>query len=146
VGEEDDVRVVETEAAILPAAAVEVAHVSAEQQQAEAFDIEAAERRQQQRNLLDASAQVMVKDGTTMFRGRVLDISALGCFVGTQVRLRLKPGTPVEMTLRFDFRTMRCDASCKMIRPIGAGFLFETMDERTRLAIDALIAEFEAAR
>jgi PilZ domain len=78
---------------------------------------------------------------TLLFRGRVLDISAAGCYVETEARLRLAPGTPVELVFRVNDRVFRCDATSRMIRTKGAGFLFEYLDKRTRAELDSLIAE-----
>src|SRR6202166_2340461 len=86
------------------------------------------ERRQHPRYAVDAWAEVMVKDGTMLFRGRVLDVSVGGCYIETEARLRLAPGTPVEMVFRLNDRVFRCDATSRMIRTKGAGFLFELLD------------------
>jgi PilZ domain len=99
------------------------------------------ERRQHTRYAVDAWAEVMVKDGTMLFRGRVLDISVGGCYIETEARLRLAPGTPVEMVFRWNDRVFRCDATSRMIRTKGAGFLFELLDVRTKTELDGLIAE-----
>ncbi len=58
------------------------------------------ERRQHTRYAVDAWAEVLVKDGTMLFRGRVLDVSLGGCYIETEARLRLAPGTLVEMVFR----------------------------------------------
>src|SRR5271154_4295432 len=85
------------------------------------------ERRQHTRYPVDAWAEVMVKDGTMLFRGRVLDVSAGGCYIETEARLRLAPGTPVEMVFRLNDRVFRCEATRRVVRTRGAGFLFESM-------------------
>ena len=103
------------------------------------------DRRKLQRYAMDAWAEVMVKDATILFRGRVLDISVAGCFVATEARLRLAPGTAVEMIFRVGERVLRCDATSRMMRVNGAGFLFGEMDMRSRMALHALIAELEDA-
>jgi hypothetical protein len=103
------------------------------------------ERRQHTRYAVDAWAEVMVKDGTMLFRGRVLDISVAGCYVETEARLRLAPGTSVEMVFRLNDRVFRCDAASRMIRTKGAGFLFAFLDERTKTELDELIAELSEA-
>jgi hypothetical protein len=87
----------------------------------------------------------MVKDGTMLFRGRVLDVSVGGCYIETEARLRLAPGTPVEMVFRLNDRVFRCDATSRMIRTKGAGFLFELLDVRTKTELDGLIAELRGA-
>jgi hypothetical protein len=103
------------------------------------------ERRQHTRYAVDAWAEVMVKDGTVLFRGRVLDISVAGCYVATEARLRLAPGTWVEMVFRVDERVLRCDAMCRMTRKNGAGFLFKHLDGKTRAQVDQLVGELAEA-
>jgi|HubBroStandDraft_6_1064221.scaffolds.fasta_scaffold123017_4 hypothetical protein len=103
------------------------------------------ERRKHTRYPVDAWAEVMVKDGTMLFRGRVLDISVAGCYVETEARLRLAPGTSVEMLFRLNDRVFRCDATSRTIRTRGAGFLFAFLDVRTKTELDSLIAELSGA-
>ena len=97
------------------------------------------ERRQHTRYAVDAWAEVMVKDGTMLFRGRVLDVSAGGCYIETEARLRLAPGTPVEMVFRVNDAVFRCDATSRMVRMRGAGFLFANLDAKLRIELDRLV-------
>jgi len=99
------------------------------------------ERRQHTRYVVDAWAEVMVLDGTMLFRGRVLDVSVAGCYVETEARLRLAPGTAVEMVFRVNDRVFRCDATSRMIRTKGAGFLFASLDAKVRMELEGLIQE-----
>jgi hypothetical protein len=99
------------------------------------------ERREHTRYAVDAWAEVMVKDGTMLFRGRVLDVSQGGCYIETEARLRLAPGTPVEIVFRAHERVLRCEGTSRMVRTRGAGFLFETMSAKVRAELDGLIAE-----
>jgi hypothetical protein len=103
------------------------------------------ERRRHTRYAVDAWAEVVVKDATMLFRGRVLDISVAGCYVETEARLRLAPGTPVEMVFRVDDRVFRCDATSRMIRTKGAGFLFSNMDAKSQMELESLIRELGRA-
>jgi c-di-GMP-binding flagellar brake protein YcgR len=103
------------------------------------------ERRRHTRYAVDAWAEVVVKDATMLFRGRVLDISVAGCYVETGARLRLAPGTPVEMVFRVDDRVFRCDATSRMIRTKGAGFLFSNMDAKSQMELESLIRELGRA-
>ena len=103
------------------------------------------ERRQHTRYAVNAWAEVMVKDGTMLFRGRVLDVSVGGCYVETEARLRLAPGTPVEMVFRVKDEVFRCDATSRMVREKGAGFLFAFLDARTRRELEGLITELSRA-
>jgi c-di-GMP-binding flagellar brake protein YcgR len=99
------------------------------------------DRREHTRYAIDAWAEVMVKDGTMLFRGRVLDLSVGGCYIETEARLRIAPGTPVEMIFRLNDDVFRCEATSRMVRTKGAGFLFSTMDARTQMELERLIEE-----
>jgi hypothetical protein len=102
------------------------------------------ERREHTRYAVDAWAEVMVKDGTLLFRGRVLDISLGGCYVETEARLRLAPGTPVEMIFRMGERVFRCDGSSRAVRPgQGAGFVFGSLEPRMQWELEMLIRRLE---
>jgi c-di-GMP-binding flagellar brake protein YcgR len=99
------------------------------------------ERRRHTRYAVDAWAEVLVKNGTMLFRGRVLDVSVGGCYIETEARLRLAPGTPVEMVFRVKDCVFRCDATSRMVRTRGAGFLFEGMDARMQRELEGLILQ-----
>jgi hypothetical protein len=103
------------------------------------------ERRKHTRYAVDAWAEVIVKDGTMLFRGRVLDVSTGGCYVETEARLRLAPGTPVEMVFRVSDRVFQCDATIRMMRTKGAGFLFSNLDAKVRMELEGLIRELGGA-
>jgi c-di-GMP-binding flagellar brake protein YcgR len=103
------------------------------------------ERRRHPRYDVDAWAEVMVKDGRMLFRGRVLDISAGGCYVETEARLRMAPGTPVEIVFRVNDGMFRCNATSRMIRNKGAGFLFCDLDAKSRTELDGLIRELSGS-
>lgn len=71
------------------------------------------ERRKHTRYAVDAWAEVMVKDGRMLFRGRVLDVSVGGCYIETEARLRLPPGTPVEVIFRLNDEIFRCEGTTR---------------------------------
>jgi hypothetical protein len=104
------------------------------------------ERREHTRYVVDAWAEVMVKDGTMLFRGQVLDVSQGGCYIETEARLRLAPGTRVEIIFRAHERVLRCEGTSRMVRTRGAGFLFETMSAKVRAELAGLIAELSGER
>jgi hypothetical protein len=103
------------------------------------------ERRVHTRYAVDAWAEVLVKDGTMLFRGRVLDVSVGGCYIETEAKLKLAPGTPVEMVFRVNDRVFRCDAGSRMLRTKGAGFLFSHLDAKSRMELEGLIRELSRA-
>jgi hypothetical protein len=99
------------------------------------------ERRKHTRYAVDAWAEVMVADGRMLFRGRVLDVSVGGCYIETEARLRLAPGTPVEVIFRLNDEVFRCDATTRMIRTKGAGFLFSNLKAKMQMELERLIRE-----
>lgn len=99
------------------------------------------ERRKHPRYAVDAWAEVMVKDGRMLFRGRVLDLSAGGCYIETEARLRMSPRTPVEIVFRVNDGVFRCEATSRMIRAKGAGFLFENLDAKSQMELEEIILE-----
>jgi PilZ domain len=102
------------------------------------------ERRRHERYAVSGDAEVIVADGTLLFRGRTVDISLSGCFIGTRARLALEPGTPVQMVFRACHLTLRMDAILRAVRPgVGAGFLFGTKSAYMQAALEGLIAEMQ---
>ena len=111
----------------------------------EAGVAEFLDRRQHKRYAIDAMAEVMVEDGTMLFRGRVLDVSVAGCYVETQARLRLETGTKVEMVFHINGVTFRPAATARMMREgSGAGFRFLNVNAKTQLELETLIAALAA--
>lgn len=103
------------------------------------------ERRQHKRFAVDGWAEVLVADGTMLFRGRVLDLSLTGCYIETLARLRLEPGTLVEMIFRVNEMVFRPLATSRTVRSgEGAGFLFENLNAKMRAELELLIAELKA--
>jgi hypothetical protein len=102
------------------------------------------ERRRHQRYAVDGDAEVMVADGTLLFRGNTVDISLSGCFIETRARLALEPGTPVQMVFRVCHTTLRMSATVRAVRPgAGAGFLFGTMSAYMQAGLEGLIVEMQ---
>lgn len=99
-----------------------------------------AERRRHERYAVEGDAEVLLADGSQIFRGRILDISLCGCFIETQARLRMPVGTPVEMVFRANDVTLRAAATVRVIRRgAGAGFLFDDMSPRMQDELEMLI-------
>jgi hypothetical protein len=100
----------------------------------------AAERRRHERYAVQGDAEVLLADGSQIFRGRILDISLSGCFIETQARLRMLVGTPVEMVFRANDVMLRAAATVRAIRRgAGAGFLFDDMSPRMQDELEMLI-------
>jgi PilZ domain len=105
---------------------------------------EVRERRRHERYSVRGDAEVMVSDGTLLFRGNTADISLSGCFIETRARLMLEPGTPVEMVFRAGHLTLRVSATVRAVRPgVGAGFLFGAMSAYMQAGLEGLIAQMQ---
>jgi hypothetical protein len=109
-------------------------------------DMDGLERRQHPRFTVDGWAEVVLTDGTMLFRGRVLDLSVAGCYIETEARLRLAPGTQVEMVFRVNEIIFRSLATSRALRPgEGAGFLFLDVDAKMQSNLAMLITELSAS-
>jgi PilZ domain len=107
-------------------------------------DGDVRERRRHERFAVDGDAEVMVNDGTLLFRGRTVDISLSGCFIETRARLALEQGTPAQMVFRAGHLTLRMSATVRSVRPgSGAGFLFGAMSAYMQAGLEGLIAEMQ---
>lgn len=102
--------------------------------------ITAAERRRHERFLVEGDAEVLVAEGSQLFRGKVQDISLSGCFIETRARLRTVIGAPVEMVFRANGVMLRLSANVRTVRfGVGAGFLFEELSPHMRQELERLI-------
>ena len=106
-----------------------------------------ADRRRHTRYAVQGDAEVLVADGSQIFRGSILDISLSGCFIATQARLRVIVGTPVDMVFRANGVMLRTPATVRAVRPgNGAGFLFDGLSERMRAELQLLIEALDLAK
>ncbi len=105
-----------------------------------------ADRRRHARYAVDGDAEVLVGDGSQLFRGKILDISLSGCFIETRARLRMAVGTPVEMVFRANGVMLRTAATLRAVRMgAGAGFVFEELNARMQAELEALIEALESS-
>jgi hypothetical protein len=106
-----------------------------------------AERRRYTRYAVHGDAEVLVADGSQIFRGSILDISLSGCFIETKARLRVSVGAPVEMVFRANGVMLRAAATVRAVRKgKGAGFLFDSLSERMQTELQSLIEVLDLAR
>jgi len=102
--------------------------------------ISSAERRRHERFHVEGDAEVLVAEGSQVFRGSVQDISLSGCFIETSARLRTAIGSPVEMMFRANGVMLRLSANVRTVRfGVGAGFLFEELSPNMRQELERLI-------
>jgi hypothetical protein len=101
------------------------------------------QRRRDMRFVVEGWAEVLVLDGTMLFRGLILDLSVVGCYIETQARLRLEPGTPVEIIFRVKGTMVRTRATSREVRAGGAGFLFSNLNRWMWEEMKGLIVELK---
>ena len=105
------------------------------------------ECRSHARYVVEGDAEVLLADGSLIFRGRILDISLSGCFIATGARLRMAAGTPVEMVFRANGVMLRTTATVRALRAgVGAGFRFDRLNTRLYEELETLIWTLEGTK
>jgi hypothetical protein len=104
--------------------------------------------RQDTRYEVEGDAEVFVKTGsmgTTLLRGRILDLSSTGCFIQTMARVMIKPGTVVQLLFSIYGTSFRIDATSRYARMrVGVGFRFLEMDEPTHKRLHAVLGDIRS--
>jgi hypothetical protein len=107
---------------------------------------EAADRREEERYPVSWQAEIFIPERTTMFRGRVVNISPSGCYVQTVAWVRVPPGTVVELVFLLDGRQNRVYAEARFAQSrTGVGLRFSPLEEEVRRRLDQVIASLSAA-
>jgi PilZ domain len=105
-----------------------------------------AERRREERLPVSWAAEIYIPEKTTMFRGRVVNVSPAGCYVQTVAWVRVPPGTEVELVFLLDGRMTRTLAEARFAQSrTGVGLRFLPMEAEIRRRLDAAIANLHAA-
>jgi PilZ domain len=108
-------------------------------------DLALDERRRMPRFLCEGTGEVIVLGGALRFTGQLLDLSATGCRMATEVMFRLERGTQVEVVMvvnRVHFRVAGGVRSNHKTR--GVGLEFMNVSTRCARLIQELIAELES--
>jgi hypothetical protein len=105
-----------------------------------------ADQRRDERYAVHGDAEVLVTGGTSMFRGRILNISASGCYVQTVAWVRLAPRTLVELVFVVKGNVVRARAeACYSESKVGLGLRFVAMEEPMRRRLDSVLAGLRGA-
>jgi hypothetical protein len=100
-----------------------------------------AERRRDERYAVHGDAEILVTGGMSMFRGRIVNISATGCYVQTVAWVRLPPRTSVELVFVVKGHAVRARAeACYSESKIGLGLRFLVMEEPMQRRLDNVLA------
>jgi hypothetical protein len=107
-----------------------------------------AERREEERYAVDWDADIFIPERTTMFRGRVVNLSLSGCYVRTVAWVRVPPTTVVELVIKRDGRLIRVPAEARYAQSrTGVGLRFLALGKVIRQRLDWGIEELrETAR
>jgi hypothetical protein len=105
-----------------------------------------ADQRRDERYAVHGDAEVLVTGGTLMFRGRILNISASGCYVQTVAWARLAPRTLVELVFVVKGNVVRARAeACYSESKVGLGLRFVAMEDSMRRRLDSVLAGLRGA-
>jgi hypothetical protein len=101
-----------------------------------------AERREEERYAVDWDADIFIPERTTMFRGRVINLSQSGCYVQTVAWVRVPPTTVVELVIKVDGRLIRVQAEARYAQSrTGVGLRFRALEKEVRQRLDWVIEE-----
>jgi hypothetical protein len=105
-----------------------------------------ADQRRDERYAVHGDAEIFVTGGTSMFRGRILNISASGCYVQTVAWVRPAPGTLVELVFVVKGHVVRARAEARFSESkIGLGLRFVAMEEQMQRRLDGVLAGLRGA-
>lgn len=102
-----------------------------------------ANRRRHVRYICEGHAEVFLRHGGLLLRGRILDLSLSGCFIETPA-LTLERGTQVEVffvACRMQFRVSGHIAAVSRKR--GAGVAFQNLTARLAQQVADLVQELK---
>lgn len=105
------------------------------------------ERRRHARHLCEGSAVAAVLRPELLFRGTIRNISEMGCYFETPVRLSLEPATVVDLRFRLSDRRYSTRALVRNLVPgRGMGLEFAFSGGKEQESIQSLIRAFDTAR
>jgi hypothetical protein len=82
---------------------------------------------------VDRKAEIMVNCSSALFRGRIVDLSASGCYIQTIASACLALDTVVEISFVLSGKAVRVSARSKRSKSrVGMGFCFFDLSEETK--------------
>jgi hypothetical protein len=104
------------------------------------------DRRDEQRYPVSWPAEIFIPERTTMFRGRVVNVSPSGCYVQTVAWVRVPPATEVELVFTLDGRMNRVRAEARYAQSrTGVGLRFLALEPDLRSRLDDTIDQLRQA-
>lgn len=106
------------------------------------------ESRHEKRYEVDGEAEVIVGSsgkGSSLLRGRVLDLSTAGCYIRTLASVAVRRDTPVYIEFWVYGQFFRVRAASKFARTkVGLGLTFIDMDPATRERLDIVLEDIRS--
>ncbi len=106
------------------------------------------ESRHEQRYDVEGEAEVLVGTsgkGSSLVRGRILDLSTAGCYIQTLSRVAMQRGAQVHIEFWVYGEFFRVRASSRFSQTkVGIGFNFIDMDQQTRERLHRIVADLKA--
>jgi PilZ domain len=105
-----------------------------------------AERREEERYAVSWDAEIYIPERTTMFRGRMVNISPSGCYIQTVAWVQVPPTTVVEVVFKLEGRLNRVQAEARYAQSrTGVGLRFLPLEEEVRRRLGSALLELAAA-
>jgi len=102
-------------------------------------------QREEERYLVSGNAEVFLNGGTSMVRGRIVNLSLSGCYIQSAAPVKLSTGTTVDIVAAVRGLPIRVSAEARSSKPrFGMGFLFIAMTDETRRRLAKLISQLQA--
>ena len=107
------------------------------------------EARRQKRYEVDGEAEVIVGTsgtGSSLLRGRILDLSSAGCYIQTLAPITLQRDTPVYIEFWLYRQHFRIRAASKFAHTkVGIGFTFTYMDDVTKQRLEMVLEKIKSS-
>jgi c-di-GMP-binding flagellar brake protein YcgR len=104
--------------------------------------------RHEQRYDVVGEAEVLVGTsgkGSSLVRGRILDLSTAGCYIQTLARVAVQRGAQVHVEFWVYGQFFRVRASSRFsLTKVGIGFNFIDMDQSTRERLNHVVMQIKA--
>jgi hypothetical protein len=104
-------------------------------------------RRRHGRFLVQGEAEIIVRNGASLFRGRILNISESGCYIQTLAHVKLPTATQVDVLFVVSGKIITVPAEARTSTPkIGIGFQFMTMDRSMRALLKTILSSLDTEK
>jgi hypothetical protein len=109
--------------------------------EAASLPIRGKDRRRHSRFIVAGVAEVVLQNGSSLFRGRILNISEVGCYIQSLAYTQLQPATPVDILFVVGGKIVSLKAQSRNSTPrVGVGFHFTEVDRKTSAILQTILS------